>query len=173
MQVNTYAPTALTLSPYLSPQQSRCSSDVNHAPERWCYVYTCACGCVRGVGKKKETDRSAWKQGVYNVTLLTHTHRQQRHTIFTSSSASIHDMHSTDVPTRTHTEPRGVSGISVTIATHTHTHKVQYYNWMPAYFSTSIIQKCSSRNSMKVCVQGKDRETQRGTERGRFWEWVV
>lgn len=100
MQANIYAPTALTLSPYLSPQQSRCSSDVNHAPERWCHVYTCACGCVRGVGKKKETDRSAWKQGVHNVTQLTHTHRQQRHTIF--ASASIHGMHSTDVSTHTH-----------------------------------------------------------------------
>lgn len=67
---------------------------------------------------------------VFTMSLLTHTHTRYS----PRSSASIMTHTPQTFPrahTHTHTDLRSVSGISVTIATH----KVQYYNWMPAYLS--------------------------------------
>jgi len=106
------------------------------------------CVCVWWVksGHRHETDRGARKQGLCNVTPRTQTgEMQQRHITF------IQPM--TDAA---QTLPgTGSFQLSATTATHT----IQYYDCMPEYYSLCVIKKkYFSRNSMKVCVEAKDRE---------------
>lgn len=131
--------------------------------------------CTRALaGVYVEWGKRRRQTGVRGSKVFTMSHSSLTHTGSSDTRYSPHPQPQSTICTpqtfpRTHTEPHCVSGISVTIATHTHTK----FNTITGCLRTSlqVLYKsvcCSSRNSMKVCVQGKDGETQRGTERGRF-----